>query len=329
MTSLAPVMIHASQFPAQVRRELRESLRTRRVSHKFHYDSVKQTQQWLALHQACSPSRQDPDCAAVYEQGFAAAAASLPAGQAVQVIGLGCGGGQKDTRLLRRLRDVGKEISYLPVDVSTAMVLVARETASEVISPDRCRPLVCDLGSAEDLPAVLEQLVPTAAARLLTFFGMVPNFEPALIMPRLASLLRPGDHLLCSANLAPGPNYTAGVKHVLPQYDNSLTRDWLRVFLSDLGVSRDDGEIRFGIEDDPGGSGLKRIVADFVFARGWQLELDGETLEFAAGDSIRLFFSFRHTPERMRTLLGRQGLAVAGEWITRSEEEGVFLARRA
>src|SRR5271166_3410124 len=64
MPAVAQVTIHASQFPENVRRDLLESLRTRRVNHKFHYDSVKQTQQWLALHQAYSPSRNDADCAA-------------------------------------------------------------------------------------------------------------------------------------------------------------------------------------------------------------------------------------------------------------------------
>ena len=101
--SCAGVAIHASQFPENVRRDLLESLRTRRVNHKFHYDSVKQTQKWLALHQAYSPSRNDADCRAIYERGFAAAAAQIKAAS-VHVIGLGCGGGQKDTRLLKLLK---------------------------------------------------------------------------------------------------------------------------------------------------------------------------------------------------------------------------------
>ena len=43
MSDIASVAIHASQFPEAVRRDLIESLRRRRVNHKFHYDSVKQT----------------------------------------------------------------------------------------------------------------------------------------------------------------------------------------------------------------------------------------------------------------------------------------------
>jgi hypothetical protein len=102
MTSAAKVLIHASQFPESVRRDLLESLRTRRVNHKFHYDSVKQTQKWLALHQAYSPTRNDVDCRAVYTQAFKAAAEKIKKPR-VHVIGLGCGGGQKDTRLLKLL----------------------------------------------------------------------------------------------------------------------------------------------------------------------------------------------------------------------------------
>src|SRR6266446_10521820 len=132
MSSVAQVTIHASQFPENVRRDLLDSLRTGEVNHKFHYDSVKQTQKWLALHQAYSPSRTDPDCAAIYDRGFEAVANRLQAGP-VHLIGLGCGGGQKDARLLKLLRESGKEVCYTPSDVSTAMVLVARQHALQVI----------------------------------------------------------------------------------------------------------------------------------------------------------------------------------------------------
>src|SRR5450755_714672 len=98
MKSAANVLIHASQFPENVRRDLLASLRSRCVNHKFHYDSVKQTQKWLALHQAYSPPRTDADCITIYNRGFEAAAARIES-KAVHVVGLGCGGGQKDTRL--------------------------------------------------------------------------------------------------------------------------------------------------------------------------------------------------------------------------------------
>jgi uncharacterized SAM-dependent methyltransferase len=330
------------------------------VNHKFHYDSVKQTRKWLALHQLYSPTRNDADCTAIYDRGFAAAAARVKS-KAVHVIGLGCGGGQKDTRLLKLLKKAGRQIYYTPCDVSAAMVLVARQTALSVIPEKNCFPIVCDLATADDLSDILVTRHPS----LVTFFGMIPNFEPQIILPKLASLVRPKDFLLFSANLAPGNNYAAGVKKVLPQYDNPLTRDWLMTFLDDLGVEYNDGKLHFIIETcrsrraclavagrrrkEASNSGLtsakkkqrlltssptmeeielKRIVADFHFARARRVEVDGKTFNFRAGETIRLFFSYRHTPEIVHKVLARFGLEVCDQWITQSEEEGVFLCGR-
>jgi uncharacterized SAM-dependent methyltransferase len=331
------------------------------VNHKFHYDSVKQTRKWLALHQAYSPSRHDADCRAIYEKGFKAAIAQIKA-KRVHVIGLGCGGGQKDTRLLKLLKARGREIFYTPCDVSTAMVLVARRTALAVLPEKNCFPFVCDLATADDLPDILVTRHPS----LVTFFGMIPNFEPQIILPKLAALVRPKDFLLFSANLAPGNNYAAGMKKILPQYDNSLTRDWLMTFLLDLGVGRNDGRLRFKIETCRSRRAclaiagrrrkeaqtsrsisakknqrlltssptikeveLKRIVADFYFTRVRRIVADGERFDFHAGDSIQLFFSYRYTPELVHKVLARYSLEVCNQWLTRLEEEGVFLVRRS
>jgi uncharacterized SAM-dependent methyltransferase len=354
MSCVAKVLIHTSQFPEKVRRDLLDSLRARRVNHKFHYDSVKQTQKWLALHQAYSPTRNDADCRAIYEKGFKAAAVQIKS-KAVHVIGLGCGGGQKDTRLLRLLKSAGREIFYTPCDVSTAMVLTARQTALAIVPEKNCFPFVCDLATANDLPAALASRFPFPVSRLITFFGMIPNFEPQNILPRLASLVRPKDFLLFSANLAPRNNYAAGVKKVLPQYDNPLTRGWLMTFLLDLGVERSDGKLCFNIEtcrsrrEEAQTSRsisakknqrlltssptmkeveLKRILADFHFARARRVEVDGERFDFRAGETIRLFFSYRYTPEHVRKVLARYGLEIRDQWIAKSEEEGVFLCWR-
>jgi L-histidine Nalpha-methyltransferase len=355
MPSLAHLIIHSSQFPDNVRRDLLDSLRRGQVNHKFHYDSVKQTHQWLALHQAYSPSRSEPDCAAVFDRSFEAAASQIPHGR-VHLIGLGCGGGQKDARLLRILRGAGKEPYYTPSDVSTAMVLVARQTALEVIGEGNCFPLVCDLATTDDLPAILDQipgLSPPSSShithpssvvlltkedhvsrfthqvsRIITFFGMLPNFEPQIILARLAALIRPGDLLLLSANLAPGQDYATGVQRILPQYDNALTRDWLMTFLFDLGVEEQDGQLRFLIEDDPAATSLKRVAAYFHFLRRSEIHVAGQEFEFHDGESLRLFFSYRHTPALVRSLIASHGLQVLAEWIIPSQEEGVFLVSR-
>src|SRR5260221_2054479 len=109
MLPLARVTIHCSQFPDAIRRDLLTSLRSRTVNHKFHYDSVKQTQKWLRLHQAFSPWLKDPDCRNIYDNSYVAAVER--AGRSVvQVIGLGCGSGHKGTHLLPLLRQSRRPI---------------------------------------------------------------------------------------------------------------------------------------------------------------------------------------------------------------------------
>ncbi len=318
----ASVTIHSSQFPESVRRDLMASLRRRQINHKFHYDSLKQTNQWLALHEAHSPARTDRNVLDIYDRAFIAVAKGIAAGR-IHVTGLGCGGGQKDTRLLELLKKAGKQISYTPSDVSVAMTLVARKTALKVVPSERCFPLVCDLATADDLSLVLTTREPS----ILTFFGMIPNFEPADILPKLAALIRKQDYLLFSANLAPGKDYDQGMKIILPQYDNGLTREWLLTFLLDLGIERADGKIVFGIEEAV--KQLRRVVARFHFSRTREIAVHQQKFKFQRGDSIRLFFSYRYTPDHVNRQLARHGLKVQARWLAESGEEGVFLCRRA
>jgi L-histidine N-alpha-methyltransferase len=326
MSSVVNVAIHESQSPEAVQRDLLASLRARRVNHKFHYDSIKQTNQWLDVHQVYSPSRNDRDCAATYDRAFTEAVAQVHAKQ-VHLLGLGCGGGQKDTRLLKQLQARNLSASYTPCDVSVAMTLVAQKAARTVLPLNRIFPFVCDLATAKDLTTVLATHHAPRTTRLVTFFGMIPNFEPDAILPQLATLVRTQDTLLFSANLAPGLDYAAGVKKILPQYDNALMREWLGTFLRDLGVGQNDGVVRFTAEN--GRLGLKRVMARFHFRRARQIEVAGKPFGFPSGAIVQLFFSYRYTPELLRTRLAAHGLKVQQQWINNSGEEGVFLVRRA
>lgn len=320
--SVANVAIHSSQFPEQIRLDLLESLRSRKIAHKFHYDSVKQTQRWLALHQQYSPSRTDQNCREIYERSFAAAAKAIKS-EKVHLIGLGCGGGQKDSRLLAALKRQTDDVIYTPCDVASAMVLTARHAVLSVLPETRIFPFVCDLQTAADLSSALVLPQTRRIRRIITFFGMIPNFEPVDILPKLASLIRPKDVLLFSANIAPGDDYTRGMMRILPQYDNAPTRDWLLTLLLDLGFSPADGTVLFKIEN--GQDDLKRVVAWFRFKRPRKIEIDEESFSFKAGETIRLFFSYRYTPQRVRASLGAHDLEIKEEWITESSEEGVFL----
>lgn len=324
MSHLSRVAIHETQFPERVKARLLRSLRGRAVAHKFHYDSIKQTQRWLAIHEAFSPFRTQDDVARQYESA-AHAVAAVCSDKEVCVVGLGCGGGKKDRIVIEALLARGKRVHYVPTDVSAAMVLVAQQTVASLGVGSA--PLVWDMEEADDWASVLDELEIRPTARVYTFYGMLPNFDPEIVA-KLSRLVRPSDFLLVSANLAPGDDYAKGVERVLPLYDNAPTRAWLMTFLNDLGVEPQDGEMGFFIAPDPGGE-LIRIECRFTFSRRCSLKVETEEFRFKPGDEIRLFFSYRHTPALLAKLLGRYRLSIEQQWIASSGEEGVFLVAKA
>ena len=319
----AHVFIDRSQFPENVRHDLLASLRARALNHKFHYDSHKQAAKWLALHEAFSPARRDPDALRIYDEAFQAAAAWAES-KPMHLVGLGCGGGQKEARLLELLGGKNRVITYTPADVSLPLVLTAWQAAEPFVPTERIHPIVCDLATTEELSAALDR-IDDGAPRLVTLFGIIPNFEPAPLLRRVAALLRPDDLFLFSANLAPGTDYASGVRAVLPQYDNAPTHEWLMTLLLDLGFENGDGALRFTIETDA--DQLQRIVAHYELSRPRTVRVYGETISFQAGERLRVFFSYRHMTQTIRTLLREQQLELDGEWLNESREEGVFLAR--
>ena len=254
-------------------------------------------------------------------QSFAAAADQI-AEENVNVTGLGCGSGHKEARLLHLLSKRGQKVSCLPCDVSLPLLLTAAQHAQAAFPASPCHPLLCDLSLAADLREILGE---AEAARIITFFGLIPNFEPEQILPKLSALTREKDLLLFSANLAPGPDYFMGVQRVLPGYDNPQTRAWLMAFLEDLGAEAGDGAVNFSIEK---AGDLLRIAADFRFLRERELIAYDERFVFKPGDVVRLFFSYRHTPLTVRRILNAHHLQVIEQWIAKSEEEGVFLCRK-
>lgn len=320
-----PILVDASQFPEAVARNLFESFKTRRLNHKFLYSSYRQAAKWLKLHEAHSPARNDPDCQRVYDEAFRGACEMMKH-QRVTVIGLGCGGGQKDARFLELLARDGRKVRYVPADVSMPLVLTAAERARAIKRVVVASGLVCDLGTAADLAKTFKRIVPATTARLFTFFGMMPNFEPDAILPRIAKLVRRGDLLLLSANLAPGEHYRKGVEKVLLQYANDLTNDWLLAFLEHFGVQPSDGKMEWRLEETS--ERLLRICGEYRFRKKVAIDCEGQTFQFSPQESVRLFFSYRYTPERLQAVLKPHGLTMEKQWITSSEEEGVFVCRR-
>lgn len=325
--AIVSIGVHPSQFPGRLHAELIESLRIRRISPKFHYETRRQARAWLRLHETYSPALRDDDCQNTYLRAFDDLAQRLGSGH-IQIIALGCGRADKECRFIERLPNARDRVSFVAIDVSAPLALMARAQAAQQLPSDRCNALLCDLAAADDLAGHLSDLSPPGGQRLLTCFGLLPNFRPNRILPRLAALLHPGDHFLLSANLAPGPDYHAALHAIRPQYDNALTREWLGLLLNDIGIEPGDGHMQFMIEPDPAWDPLARIAAHFEFDRPRCVVIDNDEFRFARGDRLEVFFSYRHTPASIRGLLAAHAIQLETEWIIASGEEGIFSSRR-
>jgi hypothetical protein len=214
------------------------------------------------------------------------------------------------------------------VDVSWSLAVLARNEAALLLPEPRCQALVCDLGTADKLATEFDRITHPGHQRLLTCFGVLPNFTPKQLLPQLAAMLRPNDQLLLGVNLARESGYHDHLRQILPQYDNALTRSWLFLLLADLGIEPGDGQFDCHIDPDPAWNPLARITINFVFTRPRCVILDHEEFRFEREDRLRLFFSYRHTPSSVHGLLARHHIRVEHEWIAASGEEGIFACRR-
>lgn len=327
------VWVHESLRAAAQSKRRRDALQSGWMDAAFHYLSVRQAELWLNVHRSHAPVFADASFGEVFERA-AASTAAVCAGKAVHVIGLGSGGGQKEASVLRVLGAAGCRLRYTPVDVGVELALESARMARPWVMGE-VRPLAADLRSVVGV----ENFCGSKSSdeiRVVTAFGLLPNFFPSEIFGLLGQWVGPGDLLLLSANLAPISGAASGggelaeyqraCRTILPQYDNAETRRWLRQVLVEWGVDTRLSAMQFGIEP------IEEVLA--VCARcAWTADepfsWEGSPLEILPGSDLRLFFSLRYTPEILSGKLPAFGLKVLREEVTPCGEEGVWLVARS
>lgn len=322
------VAVHESALPPVARRRIVEALRRGELDSSLLYFGLGQTLRWVDLHHALAPAHQ-PDITAMYDAAFRRGA-ELCQGNVVHVVSLACGDGTKDLRCLQLLRESGRTVIYTPTDVSLEMVLTAEQTTTSALRGLQTTPLLCELAQCTVLPALLKSFDPSGAERLVLFLGTVHNFWPPDILRSVIYPVRSQDHLLIGANLAPSDRYDSALNGILAQYDNAPTHRWLMGALSQLNITTNEGTLIFSVVPSESNPGLKRIQADFIFAREKkEIIFFGEKIVFAKDDKLRVFYSYRFTVDHLRDFLTEARLSIAQEWVAPNKEEGLFLCRRS
>src|SRR5688500_8411962 len=322
------VAVHESAQPQTTRARILAALKKGEVDPSLLYSGLRQTVRWIDLHHAVSPAQNDASISNLYDSAFRNVAA-LCRGNVIHVVSLACGDGGKDTRCLQVVRESARAVIYTPADVSLEMVLTAEQTATRALRGLQTTPVVCELAHCSELPALLKSFDPSGAERIVLFLGTIHNFWPPEILRSVVYPVRSQDALLIGANLAPSENYDSALNRIVSQYDNPHTRHWLMGALSELDITAEDGSLDFALVPAETDHTLKRIQADFTFARDKQLNFFGEQIDFPAQEKLRVFYSYRFTVDHLRNFLTQSRLNISQEWIASNSEEGIFLCRRS
>ncbi len=314
---------HDSQYPSRVAEQLCQGLRAKRLSGKFLYESPAQAQRWLMYHQAYSPSRTESALLSLYQQSFQAALRTLSS-EALHYISIGCGGGAKDSLFLQSATPLCPTLFFTPMDISAALVIETMRRLHHTLGDLPSFPLVIDLEAEPDLTPFLELHETPDMRRLLTCFGMIPNFDYQTFLPYIRRLMRPSDVLLLSVNLSPTPYPDAG-PHTIPQYDNPPARAWFIGLLENLGFSAADLDLCIDAKALRLDGHVWQIRAAARFLRQVELSLYEASFTFHHGEWLHLFFSNRFTPQVMPRILADAGLTVIDTFLFESQEEGIYL----
>jgi hypothetical protein len=303
---------HPSVESEALRRETAAALRDNRLDPKSLYVTPRQTQLWREVFLRHSPIQRNPEFARIYREAFAQTAQRI-GGKEIFLVGLGCGTGLKELELHNALAAHGAKTLFAAIDASRDLVL---ESAQRLVAAgaEHRRSLVCDLAQADEIGRWLDR-AGDGLPRVITFFGLFPNFAPSVVTRLFRAVLRPGDLLLASAHLAPGAeenqdDLATAMEKVLLQYDNPETLAWLRAAVEEAGLADRVGppEMKIGrIEDVPA----------FVATAPWK---SGQPAE-----PLRLFYSLRYTPALFEGMLRREGFRPERHAITACREEGIWV----
>ncbi len=319
--------VHPSVGDEALLREAIASLKANRIDPKSLYVTPHQADLWRQVSLKHSPIYGNLEFARIYRDAFNQVLDRFQPGK-ILLVGLGCGTGAKEAELYSSLKSRGRAALFSAIDVSRDLVM---ESVQKLIGAgaEHRRSLVCDLAQSAFLGEWLDEQ-DCDLPRLITFFGLVPNFAPSMISRIFRAVLRPSDVLLVSAHLAPVRQESkeelgAAMASVLPQYNNPETLAWLTAGLEhwNLADRVDVPEMTIGQVE-----GIPAFLAQARWKTSLPFEKWGHPFSPQIGGPLRLFYSLRYTPPLFEDLLRREGFDFDLLAITSCRQEAIWSVRR-
>jgi Histidine-specific methyltransferase, SAM-dependent len=283
---------------AEIVQELAEAVESRDLPEKFFYWSPLAVRTWLAL--AADPAFDGiRSCWKQLAARLDSLLAPFPA--AVPVISLGAGDGATDRLLLDPVTQSGRNLRYFPVDASQALLEMACAGAEDLdMEP---------WGIKADISSAMHLVFASDAAespKLLTMSGnTIGGFDPLGQIRQLAECMHSGDRLALDAEL-----YRSGGES--PPEEESL-RQFAFAPLAALGVSADQGEVRFEHKRDERLAGLNLTRAVFRPTRDLCIGITGREVLVERAEQITMNLRYSFTREAFHSVLVHAGLQILEE----------------
>ncbi|QSR87972.1 L-histidine N(alpha)-methyltransferase [Methylacidiphilum caldifontis] len=291
----------------------------------FHYTTAAQSHLWKQLFELYSPFSRE-NGREFYKNCFKEISQTIPSSFPYEIVSLGCGSGEKDHLLLKELMPSSVDLWWTAIDTSLQLLLEACIHCP--LNIEKINPILSDI-LWEDTLKVLK--ITNSQKRIFTLFGVLPNIDPFVLFKSLETVLSKEDFLILNAHLAPvksesQQDYIEGIESILYQYDNKETRLWLTEVLRDWGIENKTElfNISFSMHKN-----FFRIEATVYWKENGRLVLgQGKELKMVKGSPLRLFFSYRFTPERLEEFFSHWSFRVINRWLFSNKEEGIWLLQR-
>jgi uncharacterized SAM-dependent methyltransferase len=295
---------------ADIAQEFTEAVQARDVPEKFFFWSPHSARAWLSL----------TDNPALYG-GLAATWGSLAADARslvrdfsgrVPVISFGSGDGARDRMLMDGLKQGGAQCHYFPVDASQTLLEMACAGADD--DDFETTGIKADISSPVHLVYAADAAEPP---RLFISSGnTLGGFDPLAQIRYFAQCLRGGDYLIVDGEIY-------DEQQTMARRENLSVRRFLAAMLTGIGITADDGEIRFDHKLDERHQGLHLIRRSFRADRDLSASAGGEQVPLERGERIGLNFQYVYSAASFGWLLREQGgLTIEKEYIS---PDGRFL----
>ena len=277
---------------ADIAEEFAEAMEARDIPEKFFYWHPLCVRAWLALSKDLAYESRLHSWSLLVDD---AERLSNHLDSIVAVISLGAGDGVQDVMLLKALQDVKLDVDYFPVDASQGLLEMACAAAED--------EEVDTLGLKADISSPMHLVLASDASENPKLFVLCGNtlggFDPLDQVRYLSQCMHEDDRLIVDAEIH-DPS-------ALSSRDTPVGQRFAFGPLASLGLTKDDGEIRFEERHDDRHPGLHMITRSFQAARDVRITVLDREITLQRGERVRLSFNYAYSADAFRWVLTERG----------------------